>query len=125
MSKKWKTIRNDASKKSTKEERIKQDRGFVNLINNTKTLSVKDLKAESKELYAAKIAEEDKLLKAFDNKKLKSGEAVRRALRIKKDRAKNPPRYDNFDIDEIEDDTKDPVDEINEIEETEWDKRWD
>lgn len=121
MSKKWKTIRNDTSKKSTKEERVRQDRGFTNLINNTKTLSVKDLKTESKELYAAKIAEEDKLLEAFDNKKLKSGEAVRKALRIKKDRAKNPPRYDNFDVDEVGE--KDPLNEINEVEETEWDKR--
>ena len=125
MSKKWKTIRNDALKKLTKEERVRQDRSFANLINNTKTLSVKDLKAESRELYAAKIAEEDKLLEAFDNKRLKSKSAVRQALRIKKDRTKNPPRYDNFDIDEIEDDTKNPLDEINEIEKTEWDGRWD
>ena len=125
MSKKWKTIRNDTSKKSTKEERVRQDRSFANLINNTKTLSVKDLKAESKELYAAKIAEEDQLLEALENKKLKSKEALKRAFRIKKDRVKNPPRYDNFDVDEVEDDTKNPLDEVNEVEETEWDKRWD
>ena len=123
MSKKWKTIRNDALKKLTKEERVRQDRSFANLINNTKTLSVKDLKAESRELYAAKIAEEDKLLEAFDNKRLKSKSAVRQALRIKKDRTKNPPRYDNFDVDEVEE--KDPLEEVNEVEETEWDKRWD
>lgn len=127
MSKKWKTIKtiNYTPKNLSKEESVKQDQNFAKLIKNTKTLSVKDLKTESKALYATKLAEEDKLIEAFDNKKLKSKEAIKRAIYIKKDRLKNPSKHDNFDIDEIEDDTKDPLDEINKIEETEWDKRWD
>lgn len=74
--------------KSDKRTVIKNEQGFNNLIRNTKTLSVVDLKKESDELYDKVVAEEDKLLAAFADKKIKSKAAIKQALKIKKARAK-------------------------------------
>ena len=57
-----------------------------NLVRNTKTLKAFELKKESEELYEKAKAEEDKLLDAFDRKVVKSKNAIKQAIRIKKER---------------------------------------
>ena len=80
----------------TKEEKVEETpaqkkqriAAFEKAIKNTKSLSAEDLKKESDMLYAKKVATEDSLLKAFEDKKLKSNNAIKQALRIKKEREK-------------------------------------
>ena len=63
---------------------IKNEQGFSKLIKNTKKLSVLDLKKESENLFDKQVAEDDKLLDAFVNKRLKSKAAIKKALKLKK-----------------------------------------
>lgn len=67
-----------------KRTRIHNEQEFSKLIRNTKTLSVLDLKKESEKLYDKQVSEEDRLLDAFANKRLKSKAAIKKALKLKK-----------------------------------------
>lgn len=91
MAKGWENVRNNAItvEKITKAERTAKDRAFSKLIRNTNSLKAFDLKAESEALYEKKINEENKLLDAFNRKAVKSKEAIKQAIRIKKERTEN------------------------------------
>lgn len=82
--------------------RVRNDKGFENLIKNTKTMSVKELKDEAETLYLQKTWEEDKLITNYNEKKLKSKEAIKQAKKIIKFRAKekeNTPKVENIPVD--------------------------
>lgn len=89
------TINTAPKSAETAAQRRQRDKSFSNLIRNTKSLSVEDLKKQSDELYAKQRAEEDKLLQAFAEKKVKSKTAIKQALRIKKERAAAEKRAKN------------------------------
>ena len=84
MAKGWSTIY--TNKDTTPATTIKAERHFNNTIRNTPSLPVEKLKANSEAAYVKKIAEEDKLLDAFDNKLLKSKNAIKQAIQLKKER---------------------------------------
>ena len=90
MAKGWRNFAtiNDLSTKEEKHTTFKREEKFRNGIKNIKILSIEDLKKESDELYDKKIAEEDKLLTAFTDKRIRSKEAIKQALKIKKIREK-------------------------------------
>ena len=90
MAKGWTKIETVNDNKSVESTSQKQRnlRNFANAIRNTKSLSPEDLKKRSDEHFAAKNAEDAKLLEAFDSKKLKSKNAIKRALQLKKEQAK-------------------------------------
>ena len=80
MAKGWKTaftINGDSEVKSN-------DKHFNKTIRNTKTLTIDELKAESKEAFAKKCAQNDSILAAFEEKKLKSKTLIKRAIELKK-----------------------------------------
>lgn len=90
MAKEWTSIKTVNSVPAIKESKISRNdrmRSFDNLIHNTKPLSAIDMQKQSEKFYTQTRAEEDKLLAAFEEKKVKSKEAIKRALRIKKERA--------------------------------------
>ena len=88
MAKGWTKVRDNAidTVKMTKAEKVIKERGMAKLIRNTPKLSAFDLKKEGEDLYDKKKGEEDKLLDAFDNKLVKSKNAIKQAIRIKKER---------------------------------------
>lgn len=60
---------------------------FKNVIRNTKSLTVNELKALSKEHYQEKIAEEDKLIAAVAEGRCTNSKLVKKAEKIKQNRA--------------------------------------
>ena len=64
------------------------DKHFNDTIRNTKSLSVDELKKESANAYAKKVAETESLLSALENGTLKSKTLIKRATRIKEEREK-------------------------------------
>lgn len=90
MAKGWTRIEtvNDNKSVETDAQKQKNLRNFANAIHQMKSLSPEDLKKRGDENYATRIAEDEKLLDAFDKKKLKSKDAVKRALQLKKEKAK-------------------------------------
>lgn len=85
MAKGWTTVGEPINK--GKHKTYNKSWNFNDLIRNTKSLSIEDLKKRSEEIYDKEIAEENKLLSAFNEKILKSKTAINKALRIKKERA--------------------------------------
>ena len=88
MSKEWKhfaTI-NDLSHSLSTKEIARKEKNFNNAIHNEKTLSVEKLKKHYEELYEKKLQEENNLLEAFKEKKLKSKTAIKKALILKKEK---------------------------------------
>ena len=55
---------------------------FENLIRNTKTLDLKELKEESEKLFNARQAREENLVAAYNNKLLKSKNLIKEAREI-------------------------------------------
>lgn len=90
MAKNWIKIDTIYSLQSpkTREERMREARNFKRLMAKTETLSAFDLKKKSIENYNQNKEKEDSLLKAFDDKKLKSENAIKQAIRIRKERMK-------------------------------------
>ena len=90
MPKGWKTIPtiNDtiATKEKTKADnkRIKSMMDKVIVYDGSQEDIDKKIKKHQEELYLAQKAEEDKLLDAFTNKKLKSKAAIKRARGLAK-----------------------------------------
>ena len=110
MAKDWitiKTVNSVDTPPKTKAENFKRERTYEKIMKTTKSLSVADLKKHSIELYNKKIEEEDKLLQAFEDKRLKSEKAIKQAIRIKKEREKRK-----------KEDTKQDVEKISEVSET-------
>lgn len=90
MAKGWVKLNtvNDITYNNNRGARAERDNNFNLLIKNTKTPSIKKLKEDSEKLYAQQKAEDDKLLDAFEKNILKSKTAIKRALQLKKERAK-------------------------------------
>lgn len=78
---------NNITNNETNAEKNRREKNFSQLIRNTKVKTGIQLNKESDELYAQKIAEEDSLLAAFEDKRLKSKKLIKQALRLKKERA--------------------------------------
>ena len=114
MAKNWiqiDTIYKEPSPK-TKAELAKASKKYKKLMAKTKTLSVIDMKKQSAGLYNKKKAEEDSLLEAFADKRLKSEKAIKQAIRIKKERAKrqqNDAKQDTEKVSTPEETTDNPV----------------
>ena len=76
---------NDATVESdeAKKVRLKQ---AERIMRTTPILSEEEMKKASNERYAAKIAQEDNLIAAYNDKKLKSKRLIKQARYIKKTR---------------------------------------
>lgn len=92
MSKQWKTIPtiNDTTAVETKtkayNKRIKSMMDKVPVYEGSKEDIEKKIKKHQDELFEKQKLEEDKLLDAFANKKLKSKAAIKKALGLSKKR---------------------------------------
>ena len=114
MAKDWITIETIYSLKNkpeTKAEQRQKSKRFKSLMAKTKTLSIADKRKESIALYNEHKAKEDSLLKAFEEKKLKSEDAIKQAIRIKKERAKlkNGAKQNKEKVSEITETTESAV----------------
>ena len=88
MAKGWKTIYTNTDKTTeTRAEKVRKAHKIDNTIKSMKTPTAEQLKRESEFAYEVKTLEEEKLLRAFDEKKIKSKAAIKQALRIKRERA--------------------------------------
>lgn len=88
MAKGWKTIYTNADKTTeSRAEKMRKAHKIDNTIRSMKTPTAEQLKRESEFAYEVKTLEEEKLLRAFDEKKIKSKAAIKQALRIKRERA--------------------------------------
>ena len=65
----------------------KQEHHFKNTIRNTKSPTIEALKAESEVAYTNKQIAEQNLLDAFEQKKVKSKTAIKKALQLQKEKA--------------------------------------
>ena len=91
MSKDWKKITtiNDCTIPAESEyNKQKKNQNFKVCIHNTKSFTLEDLKKHSDGLYNKKSAEDAKLLLAFEEKRLKSKDAIKRAIALKKEQEK-------------------------------------
>jgi len=96
MAKNWEKVeinmvKGKATLVSKKDEPVKSaEGGRPHLFNlkNVKSQTFEDLKKEGDKLYAVKMANEDKLVDAFNDGKVKSKEASRQAKTIIKHREK-------------------------------------
>ena len=88
----WKTISTVNDMTTTKDKtkaynkRVKSMMDKVPVYEGSKEDIDKKIKKHQEELFAAQKAEEDKLLDAFTNKKLKSKAAIKKALGLSKKR---------------------------------------
>jgi len=88
MAKNWTLIYTNADTTTeTRAEKVRKARKIDNTIRNMKSPTADQLKRESEFTYEVKTLEEEKLLRAFDEKKVKSKAAIKQALRIKRERA--------------------------------------
>ena len=90
MAKNWikiDTIYSEGEPK-TRAERAKASKAYKKLMAKTQTLTVVEMKKRSANAYNDQKEKENNLLKAFDDKKLKSEKAIKQAIRIKKERAR-------------------------------------
>ena len=88
MAKGWTRIStiNDTINAETAAQKQHREQQFATAIHNVKSLSLEDLKKHSDEVYASIEADKTQLLDAFNEKKLKSKTAIKRALQVKKER---------------------------------------
>ena len=78
---KWTVLRDDSKNVVTKVKKV----GLVDKkIKNIVSLPVDKLKEESDTLYEKKVAQEESLIAAYDEKKLKSKDLIKQAKNIKK-----------------------------------------
>ena len=113
MAKDWiqiDTIYKEPSPK-TKAELARASKNYKKLMAKTKTLSVADMRKQSVNNYYDQKAKEDNLLEAFADKRLKSEKAIKQAIRIKKERAKqqNSAKQDMEKVSTPEETTDNPV----------------
>ena len=91
MAKNWikiDTIYSLKNSPETKEEQRRKSKLFKSMMSKIESLPVSEMKKRSVELYNKHKEEENKLLQAYEDKKLKSEKAIKQAIRIKKERAK-------------------------------------
>lgn len=113
MAKDWiriDTIYKENSPK-TKAEQQKASKKYRSLMAKTKTLPIVEIKKRSIELFNKNKAEEDSLLQAYEDKRLKSEKAIKQAIRIKKERAKqqNSAKQDTEKVSKNNETTDNPV----------------
>lgn len=90
MAKNWvtiETVNNIPKENISNNNKKKREASFRILIDNSKSLSIPEMKKRSQKLYEIEKAKEDNLLEAFNDKRLKSKNLIQQALRIKKERA--------------------------------------
>ena len=90
MAKGWKTIYTNSIKSNkTKEDRVKLDHTFDNVMRKTKPKKTTfELKQEGEELFVKKVKREDSLLAAAADGKLQSQTLKKQATAIQKARDK-------------------------------------
>ena len=86
--KNWKIIRTDARPAEDKASRVRRENKLSKAIKTVYTMTEDELKNYSEKSYQEKIAEEDNLVKAYDEKKLKSKALIKEARAIKSRREK-------------------------------------
>ena len=89
MAKGWRTIAEYGLVENKTRDRRKAIRVADTLMRTTDKLNADKLKEEGVNLFYAQKAEDDHLLDAFDNKRIKKKDAIKRALRLKKEREKS------------------------------------
>lgn len=96
MAKGWKSIGNNAlsirpstieEKETRKRDIIRKERNFAKAIRNTPSLKAAEIEERGERRFFKRQVEEVDLLIAFEEKKLKSKTAIKRAINIKKRRA--------------------------------------
>lgn len=82
MAKGWTKVKtvNDVERKKMTGKDLND---FNMLVKNTKTLTAPQLKKQSEELYERQQAEDTKLLDAYEDKRVKSKTAIKRAQYLK------------------------------------------
>ena len=97
MAKGWKTIfTNSISDKNTKENKVKKDKNFDNLMRKTKAkVTTYDLKKEGEELFNQRLEKEESLLSAAADGKLQSQTLKNQAAAIQKNRDKKNKKGNN------------------------------
>lgn len=80
---KWKTIFTNRSVSKPVNKKAE------NIIKNTKSLSIKELKEHGEVLYAERLAKEDELIKALDDGKLRSDKLIKQAKTLKAKKEKD------------------------------------
>ena len=99
MAKGWSsivTVNNVANTETADQKKrrfIKAEQSF----HHQKNASYKDMKDRSEKSYLEQQKADGDLLIAFENKKLKSKTAIKRALRLKKERAEHKDAKQNTD----------------------------
>ena len=80
----------------TRREKIRRQQKFDNAIRNITKRSAKKMEEDSEQSYKAQVAENEKLLQAFKDKKLKSKAAIKKAKALKK-RADKKDKENNIE----------------------------
>ena len=91
MAKGWtrvETVNNASVNKETPVEKRRRVQNFKKAIRKTSKLSGEDFKKQSDELFTKKKEQEDSLVQAYKDKKLKSTKAIKAAQQILKSREK-------------------------------------
>ena len=114
MAKDWTTVETIYSLKNkpkTKAEQRREAKTYKSLMAKTETLTVPEIKKRSAAAYNEQKAKEDNLLQAYENKKLKSENAIKQAIRIKKERAKlkNSAKQNKEKVSEVTETTESTV----------------
>ena len=89
MAKGWKTVATNSTNfdKKKSENPLRDSKRFNSLMAKTEKKNVEQLKKEGEELFAQRKAEDAHLLDAFDRKVVKDKNAIKRAIKLKKDMA--------------------------------------
>jgi len=91
MAKGWsvvKTVNDVEVKPKTYAEKYRDNRSFQKTMAKTKTLSAEDLKKESAELYEIKVWQEENLVAAYNDKRIKSKNLAKKARKLIADKKK-------------------------------------
>lgn len=89
MAKGWKTVATNSTNfdKKKSENPLRDSKRFNSLMAKTEKKNVEQLKKEGEELFTQRKAEDAHLLDAFDRKVVKDKNAIKRAIKLKKDMA--------------------------------------
>ena len=88
MAKGWKTVMtNSTDFNKRKSNTLGDSKKFNSLMAKTEKKNVEQLKKEGEELFTQRKAEDTHLLDAFDRKVVKDKNAIKRAIKLKKDMA--------------------------------------
>ena len=87
MAKGWISL-NEEKPVETSAERKANQRKFDNVIRNTKTKKVDELKYDAETAYAKQLFRDSDLIEGYDQKRLKSAKLIKRAKWLKEQRAK-------------------------------------